>query len=145
VLEAQQAKLTAYAVVYELALVAIEVDVGVSAKTLQRPAPQQALGALKAGKAEALLVVKLDRLTCSVRDLEALVETYFLAGKRSLMSVGEQIDTRTAAGRMALNVCKPQQIGDGSLAGCGLNGETRPWTGSGVSGTTRLSASCLDG
>jgi Resolvase, N terminal domain len=79
-LEAQQAKLTAYAAVYELALVAIEVDVGVSAKTLQRPALQQALGALKAGKAEVLLVVKLDHLTRSVRDLGALVETYCLAG-----------------------------------------------------------------
>jgi Resolvase, N terminal domain len=63
-LEAQQAKLTAYAALYDLDLVAIEVDVGVSAKMLQRPARQQALGALKAGKAEALRVVKLDRLTC---------------------------------------------------------------------------------
>jgi site-specific DNA recombinase len=108
VLEAQQAPLTASAAVYELALVAIEVDVGVSAKTLQRPALQQALGALQAGKAEALLVVKLNRLTRSVRDLGALVETSFLAGKWALMSVGEQIDTGTAAGRMALNICKPQ-------------------------------------
>jgi site-specific DNA recombinase len=39
-----------------------------------------------------LLVVKLDRLTRSVRDLGALVETYFLGGKWSLMSVSEQID-----------------------------------------------------
>ena len=93
-LEAQQAKLMAYATLYELDLVAMEVDAGVSAKTLQRPALQQALGALKAGKAEALLVVKLDRLTRSVRDLGLLVETYFLAGKWSLMSVSEQIDTR---------------------------------------------------
>jgi DNA invertase Pin-like site-specific DNA recombinase len=67
-LEAQQAKLMAYAALYELDLVAVEVDAGVSAKTLQRPAMQQALGALKAGKAEALLVVKLDRLARSVRD-----------------------------------------------------------------------------
>jgi site-specific DNA recombinase len=103
-LDAQQAKLTAYATLYELDLVAIEVDAGVSAKTLQRPALQRALGTLKAGQAEALLVVKLDRLTRSVRDLGVLVETYFLAGKWSLMSVSEQIDTRTAAGRMVLNI-----------------------------------------
>jgi site-specific DNA recombinase len=103
-LDAQQAKLVAYATLYELDLVAIEVDAGVSAKTLQRPALQRALGTLKAGQAEALLVVKLDRLTRSVRDLGVLVETYFLAGKWSLMSVSEQIDTRTAAGRMVLNI-----------------------------------------
>ena len=66
-LDAQQAKLAAYATLYELDLVAIEVDAGVSAKTLQRPALQRALGALKAGQAEALLVVKLDRLTRSVK------------------------------------------------------------------------------
>ena len=103
-LDAQQAKLTTYATLYDLDLVAIEVDAGVSAKTLQRPALQRALGTLKAGQAEALLVVKLDRLTRSVRDLGVLVETYFLAGKWSLMSVSEQIDTRTAAGRMVLNI-----------------------------------------
>ena len=49
-------------------------------------------------------MVKLDRLTRSVRDLGALVETYFLAGKWSLMSVSEQIDIRTAAGRMVLHI-----------------------------------------
>jgi site-specific DNA recombinase len=103
-LDAQQAKLTAYAMLYELDLVAIEVDAGVSAKTLQRPALQRALAALKAGQAEALLVVKLDRLTRSIKDLGVLVETYFLAGKWSLLSVSEQIDTRTAAGRMVLNI-----------------------------------------
>jgi site-specific DNA recombinase len=103
-LEAQQAKLTAYADLYELDLVAIEVDAGLSAKTLQRPALQRALKRLKAGEAEALLVVKLDRLTRSVRDLGALVETYLLGGKWSLLSVSEQIDTGTAAGRMVLNI-----------------------------------------
>jgi DNA invertase Pin-like site-specific DNA recombinase len=103
-LEAQQAKFMAYAALYELDLVAMEVNAGVRAKTLQRPALQQALARLKAGEAEALLVVKLDRLTRSVRDLGVLVETYFLAGKWSLMSVSEQIDTRTAAGRMVLHI-----------------------------------------
>jgi site-specific DNA recombinase len=103
-LDAQRAKLTAYATLYDLDLVAVEVDASASAKTLQRPALQRALGALKAGRAETLLVVKLDRLTRSVKDLGALVETYFLAGRWSLMSVNEQIDTRTAAGRMVLNI-----------------------------------------
>jgi|SRR5882724_2531009 DNA invertase Pin-like site-specific DNA recombinase len=103
-LDAQQAKLMAYAALYDLDLVAMEVDAGVTAKTLQRPALQQALTRLKTGEAVALLVVKLDRLTRSVRDLGILVETYFLAGKWSPMSVSEQINTRTAAGRMVLKI-----------------------------------------
>jgi Resolvase, N terminal domain len=56
------------------------------------------------GKAEALLVVKLDRLTRSVVDLGTLVDRYFAPGKAALMSVGEQIDTRSAPGRLVLNV-----------------------------------------
>jgi DNA invertase Pin-like site-specific DNA recombinase len=83
-LEAQQAKLMAYAALYDLDLVAVEVDAGVSAKTLHRPALQRALQRLKVGEAAAVLVVKLDRPTRSVRDLGALAETYCLAGKWSL-------------------------------------------------------------
>jgi DNA invertase Pin-like site-specific DNA recombinase len=59
---------------------------------------------LRTGKAEALLVVKLDRLTRSVRDLGELVADYFASGKSALLSVSEQIDTRSAAGRLVLNV-----------------------------------------
>jgi DNA invertase Pin-like site-specific DNA recombinase len=59
---------------------------------------------LKASQAEALLVVKLDRLTRSVVHLGQLVEDYFADGKWALLSVGEQIDTRSAAGRLVLNV-----------------------------------------
>jgi len=50
-------------------------------------------------------VVKLDRLTRSVRDLGALLEDYFGDPKGpALLSVSEQVDTRTAAGRMVLNI-----------------------------------------
>ena len=103
-LEAQRAKIDAYAALFDLELVAIEVDAGVSAKTLARPALDRALAMLRAGKADALLVVKLDRLTRSVRDLCDLVDRYFRDGKLALLSVGEQVDTRTAAGRMVLNM-----------------------------------------
>src|SRR5256885_8718569 len=59
---------------------------------------------LNAQETEALLIVKLDRLTRSVVDLGSLVERYFAPGKAALLSVGEQIDTRSAAGRLVLNV-----------------------------------------
>jgi len=48
--------------------------------------------------------VKLDRLTRSVVHLGHLVEEYFADGESALLSVGEQIDTRSAAGRLVLNV-----------------------------------------
>jgi hypothetical protein len=59
---------------------------------------------LREGRAEALLVAKLDRLTRSVVHLGELVETYFSDSKSALLSVGEQIDTRSAAGRLVLNI-----------------------------------------
>lgn len=49
-------------------------------------------------------MVKLDRLTRSVVDLGKLIETYFAPGKAALLSVSEQIDTRSAAGRLVLNI-----------------------------------------
>src|SRR5215468_4995262 len=103
-LEAQRAKVEIYAQLYELDLVDVVVDAGASAKTLDRPGLQSALQMLKARQAEALLVVKLDRLTRSVVHLGQLVEDYFAEGKWALLSVGEQIDTRSAAGRLVLNV-----------------------------------------
>lgn len=103
-LEAQKAKIAAYASLYDVDVVEVVVDAGVSAKSLDRPGLSRALAMLKAGTAEALLVVKLDRLTRSVRDLGELVETYFASGKAALLSVAEQIDTRSAGGRLVLNV-----------------------------------------
>lgn len=102
-MEAQTAKLRAYCVAMDLELVRIELDSGVSAKSLERPALQRALAALEAGEAEGLLVAKLDRLTRSVKDLGALVEDHF-ADRFSLVSVADSIDTRTAGGRLVLNV-----------------------------------------
>ena len=103
-LEAQQAKLTAYAQLYDLELVEVIIDAGVSAKTLCRPGLQRALGMLRKGQVTALLVAKLDRLTRSVKDLGTLVEDYFSSDKITLLSVADNIDTRTAAGRLVLNV-----------------------------------------
>jgi DNA invertase Pin-like site-specific DNA recombinase len=104
-LEAQQAKIRAYAELYGLDLVDVVVDAGQSAKSLDRPGLRRALAMLKRGDAEALLVVKLDRLTRSVRDLGQLVEDHFGDPHGpALLSVSEQVDTRTAAGRLVLNV-----------------------------------------
>jgi len=104
-LEAQEAKIRAYAELYGLELVEVIVDAGLSAKTLDRPGLSRALAMLRSGDAAALLVVKLDRLTRCVADLGTLVEDYFADPEGpALLSVSEQIDTRTAAGRLVLNV-----------------------------------------
>ena len=103
-LEAQRAKLEAYCLAMDLDLVAVRGDAGASAKSLRkRPGLAEALGDLEEGRADAIIVCKLDRLTRSVRDLGDLVERYF-ASRFILLSLTDSIDTRTAGGRLVLNV-----------------------------------------
>jgi len=145
-LDVQRSKVAAYADLYDLDLVAVVEDAGASAKTLDRDGLNRALGMLKAGEADAVLVVKLDRLTRSVRDLGALVEGYFAAGKWALMSVSEQIDTRSAAGRLVLNVLasvsrwEREVIGERTAAAMAHKAENGEYTGGRVPYGYRLSA-----
>lgn len=99
---AQTARLRAYAMAMELDLVDVVVDAGYSAKSLDRPGLQSALARLASGDVGGLLVTKLDRLTRSVRDLGSLIESHF--AEHALLSIGDAIDTRSAAGRLILNV-----------------------------------------
>jgi DNA invertase Pin-like site-specific DNA recombinase len=102
-LEAQRAKIEQYCALYDYELVGIVEDAGASAKTLDREGLREVLQQMEAGQATALVVAKLDRLTRSVADLATLIEKYF-AGRFDLVSVSEQVNTGTAAGRLVLNV-----------------------------------------
>jgi site-specific DNA recombinase len=103
-LAAQRERIELFCRLHELDLVAVVEDAGASAKTLSRPGLRSVLELLRSGAADGLVVAKLDRLTRSVRDLGHLVEEHFGNGGAALLSVGEQVDTRTAAGRLVLNV-----------------------------------------
>lgn len=103
-LEAQESKVRQYAALFDLDIIRIEVDAGVSAKTLDRPALQRAIDSAMRGEVQAIVVAKLDRLTRSIVDWNRIIELYLLPQKFALMSVGDQIDTRNAAGRLVLNV-----------------------------------------
>jgi site-specific DNA recombinase len=73
-----------------------------SGATLERQGLQTALGMLQRGEADGLAVVKLDRLTRNLSDWQWLAENAFR--ERELLSVQDAVDTRTAAGRLVLNV-----------------------------------------
>lgn len=103
-LDAQRARLQAYAHAFGHELVELIEDAGVSAKSLKRPGLKRALKLLRSGLADGLLVTKIDRLTRNVRDLVDLTDRYFGNGRHVLASVAEAIDTGSAAGRMVLNL-----------------------------------------
>lgn len=102
-LEAQQARVTAYAVATNRELSEIIVDDGRSAKTLDRPGVQRILAGIRSGEIGAVIIIKLDRLTRSVRDLGDLVEL-FQQKEADLISVSESLDTGSAGGRMVMNM-----------------------------------------
>lgn len=99
----QRAKVEAYALATDLELVAVMEDAGKSAKNMNRPGLLDALAMIRKGEAFALVILKLDRLTRSVKDLGTLVETFEKTGA-ALISVQDSINTATAAGRLVLNV-----------------------------------------
>jgi site-specific DNA recombinase len=66
--DSQIAKIKAYCLLYELTLVDVVVDAGISAKTLKRPGLTPVLAMLKAKKVDGVVVTKLDRLSRAVKD-----------------------------------------------------------------------------
>jgi len=105
-LEVQHKRVRAHCELHELNLVSIETDAGRSAGSLRRPALERALQMLRDGKAEGLVVVKLDRLTRRLKDLLQLVEDYFDTDKGGshLISLSETVDTRTPHGKAMIGL-----------------------------------------
>lgn len=102
-LEHQEQKIRAMAEMRDVQLLEIIVDAGLSAKTLDRPGIQRVLAMIDAGSVDAIIVLKLDRLTRSVRDLGAIIDRIERRDV-ALMSVYEYIDSSTANGRLMLNM-----------------------------------------
>jgi DNA invertase Pin-like site-specific DNA recombinase len=102
-LQAQEARLRAFALATDRTIDEVVVDDGYSAKDLNRPGISRVLDDVRSGRVETVIVLKLDRITRSVRDLATLLDL-FAKANAALVSVGESLDTQTAAGRMVVNM-----------------------------------------
>lgn len=103
-LESQRKKINHYAGSNDLTLEAVHEDAGASGKSIDRPGLTAALDALRSGQADGLVVVKLDRLTRSTRDLDRLITDLFgPTGRKGnpagLVSLSESLNTLNATGR----------------------------------------------
>ena len=101
-LDAQRDRLRTYCKLHAIKLIDIKADEGISGGTLERPALQAALQMLRRGRANTLIVVKLDRLSRSLRDVCTLVADYFSDERFHLLSLCGMVNTHSAAGRMVL-------------------------------------------
>ncbi len=101
-LDAQRAAITLAATARGWQVVWIE-DAGYSAKSLRRPGVTRALRMLAKGEAQAIVVAKLDRLSRSVQDFAATMDTARRQGW-ALVALDLGVDTTTPAGELVANV-----------------------------------------
>ena len=78
-------------------------DGGLSGASLDRPALQQLLADVRAGKITIVVVYKVDRLTRSLADFAKLVEL-FDEFRVSFVSITQSFNTTSSMGRLTLNV-----------------------------------------
>jgi DNA invertase Pin-like site-specific DNA recombinase len=103
-LEAQRAAITAECERRGWTLVETFEDAGASGKSMSgRPALEQALEAVEKGRAGALVVAKLDRLSRSLLDFAGLMQQARRQGW-ALVALDLGVDTTTPAGEMMANV-----------------------------------------
>jgi len=79
-------------------------DAGQSGGKLDRPALQEMLADIEAGKIQAVVIYKLDRLSRNIRDTLELIEEIFKPKKIELFSVSESLDINSPTGQLMVNI-----------------------------------------
>lgn len=102
-LRAQRDAITAEAARRGWQLLRIHSDAASGKSMTGRPGLEAALSAMKRGKAEALIVAKLDRLSRSIVDFGALMERARKQGW-ALVALDLGVDTTTPSGELVANV-----------------------------------------
>ena len=78
-------------------------DGGISGGTMDRPALQDLLEDIKAGRVDVVVVYKIDRLSRALMDFAKLVEV-FDRNAVTFVSVTQSFNTTTSMGRLTLNI-----------------------------------------
>ena len=102
-LDAQKAKIEAYAAINDLELLGIIRDGGASGKSLDREGIVRLLDLVESGKVEAVIVYKLDRLSRRTLDSLSLIENLESKGI-AFHSISEKVDTKSATGKFFLTI-----------------------------------------
>jgi len=103
-LTAQEERIQAYCLARGWECAEMIVDAAESAASLKRPGIEEVIARCQAKQTEGIVVLKLDRLTRSVRDLGYLIEDVFQKNGVAFTSVQDNFDTTTANGRLVLNI-----------------------------------------
>ena len=139
-LENQEEKIRGYCKLHDVELAGVKVEVQSASKnrTDARPMLSECLAMIQKGEVNGLVVWNLDRFARSVRDVSLMVEEYFRDGGTQLVSVTENIDTTTAAGRLVINFLasvhqwEAERIGERVQASMRYLADQGYWTGGNV-------------
>jgi DNA invertase Pin-like site-specific DNA recombinase len=101
-LAAQEERIRAYCTARGWDLIRVYRDEGESGSDLDRPGVRSMIRDLKANGVDVVVVLKLDRLTRSMRDLGYLIEDLF--GGRALAAVDGSLDSSTPSGELVVNM-----------------------------------------
>jgi site-specific DNA recombinase len=101
--DAQEKKIRTYAEANGFDLIDLAADVDEFSGDLNRPGIQKVLELVRAGKVDAVIFCKLDRLTRSTRDIEDLMALFKKTGVL-LIDISQTIDIESATGRFVVGM-----------------------------------------
>lgn len=100
----QTERLRSYASAMGWPVFRVYTDAGFSGSNMNRPALQQLLRDVDAGKVQKVVVYKLDRLSRSQKDTLELIEDRFLRKGVDFVSLSESFDTSSPFGRATIGI-----------------------------------------
>ena len=103
-LEAQLERMLAYCKAKDYEVVMNIEDPGYSGANLERPGIARIIEAVQNKVVDIVLVYKLDRLSRSQKDVLYMIEDVFLPNKVDFVSISENFDTTTPAGRAMIGL-----------------------------------------
>lgn len=103
-MQLQRERITAQIVAKGWELFKLYEDAGQSGGKLDRPALQEMLTDIEDGKIQAVVILKLDRLSRKQRDTMYLIEDVFLKQNIELVSISESLDTSSPTGRAMIGM-----------------------------------------
>ena len=103
-LDAQTERMMAYCVAKDYEVVMNVEDPGYSGSNLERPGIARIIEAVQNKVVDIVLVYKLDRLSRSQKDVLYMIEDVFLPNKVDFVSISENFDTTTPAGRAMIGL-----------------------------------------
>ena len=134
----QKERLIAYCKAKGWVVAGVFIDPGHSGSSIDRPGMAKLIEAVEAGKFDAVLVYKLDRLSRSQKDTLYLIEDVFMANNTDFVSLQESFDTTTIYGRAMVGILsvfaqmERETITERTLMGRAGRAEEGLWHGGGT-------------